>query len=128
MGREYTAGENSKCTAFTENKGTSAAILANTPLEVPDELKGDTRALAFPRFGSDVEKHLWGYAARERLKGLLTPTPEAKRQMFDSQTKQDGQRKQFKRGPVKGIAAKVMRQSTGVHAFNRQLMAKGEGD
>ena len=64
---------------------------------------------------------------RERLKELkILTSREARLQMFDSQTKQDEQRKQFKKGLVKGIAAKVMRQSTGAHSIdNVWLKEKG---
>ena len=83
--------------------------------------------LAFPRLGSEVEKSIWAKRVKERLKELRVLTSrEARLQMFDSKAKQDEQRQRFKKGLVKGIAAKVMRQSTGVHSIdNVWLKDKG---
>ena len=45
-----------------KDKKTFTALLANTPLKEPVELKDLDQTLAFPRFGSDVEKRLWEHA------------------------------------------------------------------
>ena len=66
-----------------------------------------------------MEKSIWAKKVKERLKELKVLTSrEARLQMFDSRKKQDEQRQRFKKGLVKGIAAKVMRQSTGVHSID----------